>query len=278
MPVSLCPGVYAYLMAAIIALSVPVPAAHAAADTAPTTACHSVAPPTGFDAARVGSMQKELAGLPVGGRIARFAESFIGTPYDTDPLGAYVRKERVVCDSEVDCMYLVFRAVELATSDTPEGAVERALDLRFITKGVIEDGRVTNYDERFQYAEDMVASGKWGGDVTATLGTVKAIPGARGRETITYMPAKKLAAPEALGMLRGGDLIFFVKDPSKRVAGEVIGHLGIVDEAEGGPYLVHASGNKDRPDRSGGGIVKKVSLRDYLMDTKFIGVQVTRFR
>ena len=223
-------------------------------------------------------MQEELARLPVGSRIARFAESFAGTPYDTDPLGAYVRKEKVVCDSEVDCMYLVFRAVELATSDTPEGAVERALDLRFITKGVIEDGRVTNYDERFQYAEDMTASGKWGEDVTATIGEVKAIPGARGRDTITYMPAKGLAAPEALGMLRDGDLIFFVKDPAKRVVGEVVGHLGIVSVADGGPYLIHASGNKDRPDRPGGGIVKKVSLREYLMDTKFIGAQVTRFR
>lgn len=227
--------------------------------------------------ADVAVMQKKVAGLPAGERIAFWAEAFIGTPYDTDPLGVYVRTERVVCDTEVDCMYLVFRAAELATSDTPEGALERALELRFTTRGVVKDGRVVNYDERFAYAEDMIASGKWGRDVTAALGDTVSIPGSRGRETITVLPVSELAGPESLARLRDGDIVFFVKDPARRVVGEVIGHLGIIKVELGRPMLIHASGTKRRADRPGGGAVKKVPLPDYIGDTKFIGVQVTRF-
>lgn len=250
----------------------------ATATSAQPAGCHTIIPAGGFDVSRIARIQRDVAGLAVGKRIAFWAESFIGTPYDTDPLGAYVQSGKVVCDSEIDCMYLVFRAVELATSDTPEGAVDRALDLRFITKGVIKDGKVVNYDERFEYAEDMAASGKWGDDITSALGGTETVPGSRGIAAVTYIPAKTLAAPGSLARLRDGDMIFFVKDPAKRVVGEIIGHLGIIKIEKEGPALIHASGSKDRPGKPGGGIVKKVSLRDYLMDTKFIGAQVTRFR
>lgn len=250
----------------------------AAATAAQPAECQTVSPAEGFNVSRTARMQREVAGLAVGNRIAFWAESFIGTPYDTDPLGAYVRSEKVVCDSEIDCMYLVFRAVELATSDSPEGAVDRALDLRFITRGVINDGKVVNYDERFEYAEDMAASGKWGEDITSRLGGTETVPGSRGMATVTYIPAKTLAAPDGLARLRDGDLIFFVKDPARRVVGEIIGHLGIIKIEKEGPALIHASGSKDRPGKPGGGIVKKVSLRGYLLETKFIGALVTRFR
>lgn len=228
--------------------------------------------------AEIASAQKRLAGLPVGDRIAFWADAFIGTPYDTDPLGKYVRTERVVCDAEVDCMYLVFRAAELATSDSPVAAEQRALELRFRTKGIVNEGRVTNYDERFEYAEDMITSGKWGSDVTAAVGGTKVIPGARGRDTITILPVDEISRPDSLARLRDGDIIYFVKDPAKRVVGEVIGHLGIIKVEGGVPMLVHASGSKSGPDRPGGGVVKKVLLGDYLSGTKFIGVQLTRFR
>jgi hypothetical protein len=228
--------------------------------------------------ADIAAAQQRLASLPVGDRIAYWADAFIGTPYDTDPLGKYVRTERVVCDAEVDCMYLVFRAAELATSDSPQAAERRALELRFRTKGVVKDGRVTNYDERFEYAEDMIASGKWGSDITALVGRAKDIPGARGRDNITILPVGELARPESLARLRDGDIIYFVKDPAKRVVGEVIGHMGIIKVEDGVPMLVHASGTKSRPDRPGGGVVKKLPLASYLSDTKFIGVQLTRFK
>lgn len=234
-------------------------------------------PKAGFVESRFERIQKEAAGLPAGERIAVIADAFVGTPYDTDPLGRYVRTEKIVCDSEIDCMYMVFRAVELATSDSLEGAEGRALELRFATKGVVEDGRVVNYGERYQYAEDMIASGKWGEDVTATLGRTEAVKGERGRDVITYIPARTLAAPDGLSRLMDGDIVFFVKDPERRVVGEVIGHLGIVKVEDGVPMLIHASGTKESKDRPGGGETKKVSLHTYLMDTKFIGGQVTRF-
>ncbi|MCK4911383.1 MAG: hypothetical protein KAR83_07060, partial [Thermodesulfovibrionales bacterium] len=53
--------------------------------------------------------QQEMASMPIGERIARWAEAFLGTPYDTDPLGAYVSSNAIVADMSVDCMYLTFR-------------------------------------------------------------------------------------------------------------------------------------------------------------------------
>jgi len=218
-----------------------------------------------------------LSGRPVGVRIAFWAESFVGTPYDTDPLGAYVRSEKLVCENEVDCMYHVFRSVELATSNTPEQAEERALELRFTTHGRLEGGRVLNYDERFQYGEDMVYSGKWGRDVTAELGATASIPGSRGRDVIIYLPKEELLKAENMAKLMDGDLIFFVKEPARRAVGEVVGHLGIVKMDGGTPCLIHASGSKSTPEKQGGGKVKKVGLAAYLQGMRFIGVIVTRF-
>ena len=52
----------------------------------------------------IATFQKQAAVMPVGERIAFWAEKFIGTPYDTDPLGDYVRREVIVADERVDCM------------------------------------------------------------------------------------------------------------------------------------------------------------------------------
>lgn len=233
--------------------------------------------PVFFTQFEIAKLQKEIKDQPVGARIAFWAEKFVGTPYDKDPLGAYVSCKKIVCDSEVDCMYMVFRAAELGTSDTPEQARERALDLRFKTRGRLEDGLVTNYDERFDYAEDMVFSGKWGKDITAALGGAKRAPGSRGRETVEYLPKEQLLNEINYSRLRDGDMIFFLKDPAKRAVGEIVGHLGIIKVEDGLPMLIHASGTKKTNGREGGGVVKKVGLLDYLRDTKFIGVMATRF-
>ncbi len=228
-------------------------------------------------AGEIARLQRRVSALPVGERIAFWAESFIGAPYDTDPLGAYVRSRRAVCDNRVDCMYLVFRAVELATSDTPRGAVERALTLRFRTRGIIKDGVIVNYDDRYAYAEDMVFSGKWGENITGRLGHIRDVPGTRGRARITYLPRDELLKPGNYARLRSGDLVFFVKDPARRVAGEVVGHLGVIRMKDGRPFLIHASGSKSSPGHAGGGVVKEVDLPGYLSGMSFIGVMVTRF-
>ena len=227
----------------------------------------------------IAAKMKEVAGLSVGKKIVLWAEHFIGTPYDTDPLGAYVRQKKVVCDKEIDCMYLVFRAVELALSDKPEDAAKQALRLRFKTEGRLSEGEVTNYEERFDYAEDMVISGKWGEDVTKSLGAVKEVAGSRGHGPYTYIPKNELLKPENYPKLVDGDIIFFVKDPAGRVVEEVVGHEGIIKAGAcgGHPMLIHASGSKAVNGKPGGGVVKEVNLVDYVSKMKFIGAMVTRF-
>lgn len=222
-------------------------------------------------------VQARVATLPLGKRIAYWAGRFIGTPYDTDPLGLYVRTNRIVADEKADCMYHAFRSVELAESGTPREAIDKALMLRFMTTGKLVDGLVTNYDERFQYGEDMVMSGKWGKNITAELGAVKSIPGSRGKDTVDILQKNILLTRSVQKGLQDGDVVFWVKDPKKRVVEEIVSHLSIVHIKSGKPYLIHAAGDKDRQGRPGGGMVKEVLFADYVRHTKFIGAFVTRF-
>lgn len=221
--------------------------------------------------------QTLLKNNPVGERIAFWAEKFMGVPYDVDPLGEYVSRAAIVADERVDCMYLTFRAVELALSMTPDGAIQIALEKRFHSKGVLKDGQVINYEDRFEYGEDMIESGKWGKDITSVVGKMTQIKGSRGKDFVEILPAAMLL--KGMKSLRSGDIVFFIKKLEERKREEIVGHLGIV-KVETNPktkegreiYLIHASGIKGK-----GGAVRKVLLKEYLSVMPFIGVKITRF-
>jgi hypothetical protein len=227
-----------------------------------------------IDADEMQMMQAALGGKPVGERIVFWAENFIGLPYDEDPVGEYVAKAVIVADERVDCMYLTFRSVELALSRTPEEAIQAALEKRFHSRGVLKGGKVVNYEDRFQYGEDMIESGKWGREITGELGATVRIQGARGRDHYEILTRKDLLA--GMGKLQIGDIIFFVVSPEKRKMEECVGHMGIIKVEEKADrkkvFLVHASGAKNK-----GGAVRKVSLTDYVKKMPFIGVKITRF-
>ena len=205
-----------------------------------------------------------------GDRIAFWAEQFVGTPYDPDPLGCYVRENAVVSDDKVDCMYLTFRAVELALAKDPEEAREIALEKRFKGSGLVQEGKVQNYTDRFEYGEDMIDSGKWGREITAEFGKTVQIQGSRWHNSLLVLSAG--AAAKNAGRLQNGDIIFFVRNPAKRISDEIVGHLGIIKKEANKTYLIHASGLKNK-----GGKVKKTLLADYLRIMPFIGIRVSRF-
>jgi hypothetical protein len=217
----------------------------------------------------VAALQRETRVLPAGERIAFWGEQFVGTPYDTDPLGEYVRKSVIVADDRVDCMYLTFRAVELALGKDPDDSLRIALDIRFLHGGKVEDGKVVNYGDRFQYGEEMIESGKWGKEITPTLGETLTVAGPSGKTTAFVVPGD---AAGSFGGLRSGDIVFFVNPPEKIAAGVIVGHIGIVKKEAGKVYLIHANGRKET-----GGSVKKVLFRDYLSRMPFAGIRVTRF-
>jgi len=232
----------------------------------------------GLTAEEIQKFQILLKGKPVGERIAFWAERFIGVPYDMDPLGEYVSRAVIVSDERVDCMYLTFRTVELALSDTPEEAIQVALERRFHSKGILKEGRVVNYDDRFDYGEDMIESGKWGKEITSEVGKMTKIKGARGKESVGVLSVDALM--QGMKGLRSGDILFFAKEPGKREVGEIIGHIGIVEVVETernqrsrDVFLIHAGGTKGK-----GGAVKKVRLREYLSKMPFIGVKITRLQ
>ena len=207
-------------------------------------------------------------------RIAFWAERFVGIPYDKDPQGIYVTRGQIVADDAVDCMYLTFRALELALSRSPEEAIQVALDKRFHTRGILQDGKVLNYDDRFQYGEDMIRSDKWGRDITSQVGRTSQIRGSRGYDFYEVLSPHETARKKE--RLRSGDILFFFRIPEKRVVEEGVGHMGIVKvegrDSEKKIFLIHAGGTK-----SSGGAVKKVLLVDYLSAMPFVGVKVTRF-
>ena len=206
--------------------------------------------------------------------MAFWAEKFLGVPYDRDPQGVYVIRAAIVADDEVDCMYLTFRAVELALSRTPEEATQVALDKRFHTRGILQEGKVLNYDDRFHYGEDMIRSGKWGKEITSRVGRTARIRGARSYDFFEVLPPHELARKKE--RLWSGDILSFFKVPEKRVVDEGVGHIGIVKveekDSEKKIFLIHAGGTK-----SSGGAVKKVLLVDYLSAMPFVGGKVTRF-
>ncbi|KAF0180304.1 MAG: hypothetical protein FD164_1841 [Nitrospirae bacterium] len=221
--------------------------------------------------AEVASLQGAAAALPAGERIAFWADRFVATPYDPDPVGEYVRRSLIVADDRVDCMYHLFRSVELAFSANPAEAVQVALEKRFHGRGVLKDGFVVNYEDRFAYGEDMVFSGKWGDLISADIGPVSRMKGSRGIPHIEYIPKRGAVVYEKL---RPGDLIFFVHPVHKRTRDEIVGHAGIIsiDEQSGGVQLIHAGGLKGK-----GGAVRKVLLKTYRASMPFAGFMITRF-
>lgn len=216
--------------------------------------------------------QQEMSSLPVGERIAYWAEQFVGTPYDKDPNGEYVSKGVIISDDRVDCMYLVFRSTELGITNTPAGAIEAALTMRFLDEGLMDsNGKVQNYGDRYQYAEDMIRGGKWGFELTKFFNAPwAAYKGARGLRYAPILLNKEI--PRMVDELKTGDIIFFVKDITRRVIGEIVGHLGIIKREGDKLYLIHASGSKEK-----GGIVKKVDFNEYVANMPFVGIMVSRF-
>ena len=172
-------------------------------------------------------------------------------------------------------MYLTFRAVELALTNSPEEAIDKALTMRFHTQGVLRDGKVTNYDERYQDGIDMIKSGKFGAEITTRLGKTRQIADPSSSDPIDFLPVAEIQ--RGMDQLNTGDIIYFVRDPSKRAVGGVIAHMGIlkVEMRNGGSsrtvYLIHASGTKKR-----GGSVKKVLLDEYLSHMQHAGVKISR--
>ena len=244
----------------------------------PFIVCLFLQPCFGLPGEEIQKFQALWADKSIGERIAFWAEKFIGVPYDDDPLGEYVSKATIVADERMDCMYLTFRVVELALSHTPEEAMQIALDKRFHSKGVLKDGRVTNYEDRFEYGEDMVESGKWGKEVTSEVGRMMKIKGSRGKDFAEILPPDELMRGRS--RLKSGDIIFFATRPEKRKVGEIIGHIGVIKVEKTGRnpegrefFLIHASGHKGR-----GGAVKKVALKGYLSNMPFLGVKITRFQ
>ena len=228
---------------------------------------------------------------PASERVGLWARRFLtaeGVRYLFGPSpDGYVAERALVRDHRQDCISLLYRCVELARARDHRDAVAVALGTRFAgadPESVVDaEGRV-DYDNpaHLDYSLDMIRSGHWGREVTASVGAAVTDTVGTSRYpagSFSYVPKVRLDA----AALREGDVVWFVLDPGAASArklrdqyGLVIGHVGLVIVEDGRPWLVHAAVSG----LSGwyeGGTVVKVPLTEYLGRVeKFAGVMVTR--
>jgi hypothetical protein len=231
-------------------------------------------------------------GLPTAERVGLWARRFLIEPRAEYRFGlaagGYAAEGLLVDDWHHDCVSLLYRVSELARARDHTDALMIALVIRFpgapIDSLADETGRI-DYDrpEHLDFSLDMVRSGRWGRDVTASL--TGAAPDSAG--SVRYAPGSFVYVPTTLlqpGELREGDVIWLVLDPRHRQArrlreehGLVIGHIGLVIVVEEERRLVHAASSP----LSGwyeGGRIEQVPLAVYLAAVdRFAGVVVTRF-
>ena len=121
---------------------------------------------------------QEWQNLPVGDRIAMWAELFLERGDATYRFGllegGYVKDGLLVQDYKPDCVLFFYRCTDLARSMTPQEAVLQALTTRFAGASpppVDAQGRV-DYDHtaHIDYSLDIIRSGIWGHDVTREVG------------------------------------------------------------------------------------------------------------
>ena len=219
-------------------------------------------------------------GSGLGDKIVKYANSFIGTPYDRLPIGLYVQSRKLIIDDEIDCMYLVFRSIPLALADGDnKKAFEIACDKMFHDKCKLDKyGLVINYENRFDYSEDMIYSGKWGKSIYSD-NEMSVMAGSRHYKRFHYVKSQDFINSKKLQQrVQNGDILFLFKFPEKRSKSQdAIGHLGILEVGRDGEiHLIHASGVK-RYDVPQGKVVK-VKLIDYLKEkkAKWAGIYITR--
>jgi hypothetical protein len=238
---------------------------------------------------QIDSLMQSIADLPVGERIAFWADYFYRQGkarylFGLDP-GGYVTEGRLCDDFNTDCVLFVYRTTELGRSSSAREAVQFAFGTRFygasVEQAILPDGRV-RYDDpsHLDYSEDIFRTGIWGKDVTPTIGPVEPDPGNDlfAPDTIYFVPKGKINE----SAFQSGDVVYFVLDENNekgkedRAGGSLISHLGIVKRSDGGVDLIHAA-KMPLQGVYEGGKVEKVPLRTYLDAVdRFKGIVVTR--
>lgn len=248
-------------------------------------------PSVSFPAALLDSCLATWRPLPVGTRVAHWAQFFLDQGrsqylFGLAP-GGYVAESLLVQDFRQDCVLFSYRCSELARARDAQGAILEALATRFAATSpdsVVSAAGGVNYDHpaHLDYSLDMVRSGRWGRDVTRDVGVAvidsvgtSRYPGG----SFSYIPSAQLR----LGRLADGDLLYFVFDEKhphgekmRREYGLVIGHQGIVQLQGDTVSLIHAAQSDLRGEYRGKRIVR-VPLATYLRRVdSFKGIIVTR--
>lgn len=213
-----------------------------------------------------------LDGLPIGERIARVGETFVGSPYlpqTLDPPGA----ERLVINLRaMDCVTFVENMVALAhfVREAPPDVLDRPEDAMRLYQAMIEriryrDGRLSGYPSRLHYFSEWLADNEKKGllrVVTEELGgiadpePISFMSGHRGsyrqlasdadyaeigrietrlsQATRYYVPKDRVAT--IAGEIRDGDILAM----TSTLQGLDVAHTGIAVRRDGEVHLLNA--------------------------------------
>ncbi|MBU1702274.1 MAG: hypothetical protein KJ927_18725 [Candidatus Eisenbacteria bacterium] len=248
--------------------------------------------PDALRGAVIDSVMNEILGLPVGDRIGAWADFFwrwgkADYRFGLDSLG-YASQGLLVDDRHTDCVLFFYRTSELGRSSTALEAVQFGFGTRFygapIAEVVGEGGALDyNHPAHLDYTVDMIRSGIWGEDVTASIGMAMADLAGTSRfpaGTVQYLPTNSIN----YDAIQNGDGIHFVLNEATergrkiRESGALIGHIGVVVRDGGEVMLIHPASTGLEGLYDGGKIVR-VPLKTYLqrVDT-FKGIIVTRVK
>lgn len=254
-----------------------------------TMVSYNLDKPYVWSSERIDSLMARVAPMSVGERIAFWAEQFHADGsaryvFGLDPEG-YVRQGRLCDDYQTDCVLFFYRTTELGRSFSAREAVQFAFGTRFygasVDEAILPDGRVQyEHDSHLEYSEEILKSGVWGKDVSASIGPLTPDPGnsrfAAG--TLQYV-AKESIDYEAL---RSGDVVYFIlnenvpRGAEMRGTGILIQHLGIISRDGATPFLIHAA-KTGLAGYYDGGRIARVPLKDYLDRVElFKGIAVSR--
>ena len=221
------------------------------------------------------SLIRESKSIPEpGGRIAFFAEKFLGAKYQGFTLGGGpdIQEIFVVNLDGMDCMTSIEYYLAMAYASDFDDFLGKLRSIRWEA-----DGRVISYharnhyavdwiDENREYIEDVTDAFQYHKSVTRKLDVLE--PGYRRKSsgvTRDYIPSNDVA--RVAGSLKDGDIIF-IADKNDH-AGVLVRHMATVKMSNGMPDIIHAS--------SASGRVIRESLTGYLNNHNFaLGIIVAR--
>jgi hypothetical protein len=213
-----------------------------------------------LDATARGRLIESLAREPLGERIAKTSQRFLGTPYVLSPLGEGQGRDKdpLVRFDAVDCLTFVEETLALSLARGGDELLPLLTQIRYAAaptyegrnhlmeaewipsnerKGFVRDVTARYGGKDARMSEKVISRAAWKTPMAQALGLEKKEQ-PTGHFPLTVLPLDKLEA-HAAGIPTGTIFVVVRDDSPYRVTRMT--HLGFVIQKKGGTFLRHAS-------------------------------------